>query len=89
MYETKIQLPNVKKETQITSLTTSDNINYGIKDMYTTKDDESTEDTNEGGMLYLYLPLGTRTITVEADGKNYSGIVETKEESLVVVLNKQ
>ena len=57
--------------------------------MYTTKDDESTEGTNEGGMLYLYLPLGTRTITVETDGENYSGIVETKEEASVVVLNKQ
>ena len=89
MYETKIQLPNVKKETQITSLTTSDNINYGIKDMYTTKDDGTTSGSNEGGMLYLYLPLGSRTITIQAGGITYSETVETTETNTVVVLNRQ
>ena len=44
--------------------------------MYTSEDDKTT-DTNEGGILYLYLPIGTRTITVNVDGKNYSGQVET------------
>ena len=78
LYETKIKLQGVEKDKQITKLTTSDNINYGIKDMYTLED----------GMLYLYLPLGTRTINVEVDGKTYTGTVETKETAEVVTLNK-
>ena len=78
LYETKIKLQGVEKDKQITKLTTSDNINYGIKDMYTLDE----------GMLYLYLPLGTRTINVEVDGKTYTGTVETKETSEVVTLNK-
>ena len=89
LYLTKIQLPNITEEIQITNLITSDNIKYGIKDMYTTKDDENTVDINEGGMLYLYLLLGTRTITVQAGENTYSGTIETKEEESVVVLNKQ
>ena len=78
LYETQIKLQGVEKDKQITKLTTSDNINYGIKDMYTLDD----------GMLYLYLPSGTRTINVEVDGNKYSGTVETKETSEVVTLNK-
>ena len=43
--------------------------------------------TLDEGMLYLYLPLGTRTINVEVDGKTYTGTVETKETAEVVTLN--
>ena len=57
--------------------------------MYTSKDDETTTETNEGGILYLYLPIGSRTITVEAEGKKYSGTVETAETNTIVVLNEQ
>ena len=78
LYKTQIKLQGVEKDKQVTRLTTSDNINYGIKDMYTLED----------GMLYLYLPLGTRTIDIELEGNTYSGTVETKETSEVVTLNK-
>ena len=78
LYETQIKLQGIEKDKQITKLTTSDNINYGIKDMYTLED----------GMLYLYLPAGTRTINVEVDGNTYSGTGETKETAEVVTLNK-
>ena len=78
LYKTQIKLDGLEKDKQVTRLTTSDNINYGTKDMYTLED----------GMLYLYLPLGTRTINVEVDGNTYSGTVETKETSEVVTLNK-
>ena len=78
LYETQIKLQGTEKDKQVTRLTTSDNINYGIKDMYTL----------EEGMLYLYLPLGTRTINVEVEGNTYTGTVETKETAEVVTLNK-
>ena len=78
LYLTQIKLQGEEMDKQITKLTTSDNINYGIKDMYTLED----------GMLYLYLPLGTRTINVEVDGNTYSGTGETKETAEVVTLNK-
>ena len=71
LYETPIKLQDVGENKKVTKLTTSDNINYGVKDVYTLED----------GMLYLYLPKTTeaRTITIEVDGKTYSGAVETKE----------
>ena len=80
LYETPIKLDGVAEGKKITKLTTSDNIEYGIKDMYTL----------EEGMLYLYLPTGTRTITITTeDGKTYSGTVETKDTSgELVVLNE-
>ena len=78
VYETKIKLPDVSENKKITKLTTSDNINYGIKDMYTLED----------GMLYLYLPTGTRTITIEVDGKTYSGEVQTTEIPVEVTLSE-
>lgn len=81
VYETKIKLPDVGENKQITKLTTSDNIKYGINDMYTLED----------GMLYLYLPkteTGPRTITVEVEGKTYSGSVQTTETPEVVTLTE-
>ena len=79
IYETPIKLDGVAEGKQITKLTTSDNIEYGIKDMYTLED----------GMLYLYLPTGTRTITITTeDGKTYSGTVETKETSETATLTQ-
>lgn len=79
LYETPIKLPDVGENKKITKLTTSDNIEYGIKDMCTL----------ENGMLYLYLPTGTRTITITTeDGKAYSGTVETKETPEEIVLNE-
>ena len=76
IYETKIKLNEVGENKKITKLVTSDNIVYGIKDMYTFED----------GMLYLYLPEGNRTITVEADGKTYSGVVNTTVEGSITEL---
>ena len=79
LYATPIKLQGVGEDKKVTKLTTSDNIEYGIKDMYTLED----------GMLYLYLPTGTRTITIKTeDGKTYSGTVETKETPEEVVLNE-
>ena len=79
LYETPIKLDGVAEGKKITKLTTSDNIEYGIKDMYTL----------ENGMLYLYLPTGTRTITITTeDGKTYSETVETKETPEEIVLNE-
>ena len=78
LYKTPIKLQDVGENKQITKLTTSDNIEYGINDMYTL----------ENGMLYLYLPTGTRTITIEVDGKTYSGTVETKETSETATLTQ-
>ena len=79
LYKTPIKLQDVGENKQITKLTTSDNIEYGIKDMYTLED----------GMLYLYLPTGTRTITITTeDGKTYSGTVETKETSETATLTQ-
>lgn len=78
LYETQIKLQNVGENKKVTKLTTSDNIEYGINDMYTL----------ENGMLYLYLPAGTRTITIEVDGKTYSGTVATTETPEEVTLNE-
>ena len=79
LYKTPIKLPDIGEDKKVTKLTTSDNIEYGIKDMYTLED----------GMLYLYLPTGTRTITITTeDGKTYSGTVETKEAPEEVILNE-
>ena len=79
LYETQIKLQDVGENKKITNLTTSDNIEYGIKDMYTLED----------GMLYLYLPTGTRTITITTeDGKTYSGAVQTTETPVEVTLNE-
>ena len=79
IYETQIKLQNVEANKKIESITTSDNIEYGIKDMYTLED----------GMLYMYLPLGTREITIKVDGKTYKGEVETKEEENLTVLSEE
>lgn len=76
IYETKIKLKDVEENKKITKLVTSDNIEYGIKDMSTFED----------GMLYLYLPEGSRTITIEADGKTYSGVVNTTVEGTITEL---
>lgn len=78
LYETPIKLQNVGENKKVTKFTTSDNIEYGINDMYTL----------ENGMLYLYLPTGTRTITIEVDGKTYSGSVQTTETPEEVTLNE-
>ena len=87
IYLTKIKLTNAKGNEKVTELKTSDNILYGIKDMYVAIDDENTADIDETGMIYLYLPKGSRTITLTADGKNYSGTVETTEEGSVSTLS--
>ena len=87
IYLTKIKLTNAKGNEKITELKTSDNVAYGIKDMYVAVDDENTTDIDETGMVYLYLPKGSRTITIEVDGKSYNGVVETTEEGNIVTLN--
>ena len=67
VYLTSIQLPSVAKDRIITSFVTSDNLTYGIDDMYTL----------DNGMIYVYLPAGTRTVYVTVDGTTYSGEVTT------------
>ena len=58
-------------------------IKYGIKDMYT------LENAVDGtGMIYLYLPKGSRTITLKVNGKIYSGTIETSETASVTVLEQ-
>ena len=79
LYETQIKLQNIGENKKIESITTSDNIAYGVNDMYTLED----------GMLYMYLPLGNREITIKVDGKTYKGEVETKEEENVTVLSEE
>ncbi len=81
VYLTQIQLQNVSEEVQVTSLITSDNLTYGIKDMYT---------ANEG-KLYLYLPTGEREITIKAGNKDYIGNVKTGDEDSteIVILNER
>ena len=89
IYLTPIKLKDVAGNQKIESLTTSDNIEYGIKDMYTFEDNTSTTSVDETGMIYLYLPVGSRTITITAGGKTYSGTIETKaEENEIVILNE-
>ena len=78
IYETQIKLQNIGENKKIESITTSDNIAYGVNDMYTLED----------GMLYLYLPLGNREITIKVDGKTYKGQVETTEEQHSIILNQ-
>lgn len=79
IYETQLKLQNTGENKKIESITTSDGIQYGIKDMYILED----------GMLYMYLPLGKREITIKVDGKTYKGEVETKEGENVTVLNQE
>jgi len=78
LYETQIKLQGVEKNRKIDKIVTSDNINYKTNDMYTLED----------GMIYIYLPLGKRTIDIESEGKKYSGDIETKEISEIIELNK-
>ena len=87
IYLSKIKLINAKGNEKVTELKTSDSISYGIKDMSVAEDDENTTDIDEAGMIYLYLPKGSRTITLKVDGKNYSGTVETTEEGSVSTLS--
>ena len=87
IYLSKIKLINAKGNEKVTELKTSDSISYGIKDMSVAEDDENTTDIDEAGMIYLYLPKGSRTITLKVDGKKYSGTVETTEEGSVSILN--
>ena len=81
VYLAELQLQNVTEEVKVTSFVTSDNIDYGIKDMYTTVD----------GKLYLYLPTGERTITIVTGDKEYTGTVVTGEADAteVVVLSEK
>lgn len=73
----KISSPNQKVE----ELNLSDGINYGIKDMYTLENDN-----DENGIIYLYLPLGNRTITIKVNGKVYSGTIQTTTEENINIL---
>lgn len=78
LYLTPIKLQNVGNNTQIISLKTSDNLIYGTKDMYTLDD----------GILYLYLPEGSRTITISTKDKTYSRIVTTTKKNDIIILSE-
>ncbi len=86
LYVTPIKLQNVEGNIKVDSITTSDNISYGIKDLSTFEDYVTTTDTDETGMVYLYLPNRSRTITLMVNGKTYSGTVETIEEGQIIML---
>ena len=78
VYLTEIKLNNVGEKVKVTKFSASDNIEYGINDMYTL----------ENGMLYLYLPEGERQIDITAGGKIYTGTVTvTPENTEVFILN--
>ena len=79
LYLTQIQLKDLTEKIKINNITMSDNKNYGVKDIY----------TSEEGILYLYIPEGSRTITIEANGKEYKGNVITNQSNSLVVLEKK
>lgn len=65
---TTVTLSDVTTKTAVTSLTTSlTGYTYGIKDMQ----------TDEGGMLYLYLPSGTTVTGALATSGSFSGSVSS------------
>ena len=72
IYLTKLQLQNVAKDKKVTNFTTSDSLTYGTDDMYTL----------DNGMIYVYLPEGTRTIGITVDNVTYSGQVTTDSQNL-------
>lgn len=75
VYLTKVKVNGIETVTNVQSIITSDSLQYGTNDMY----------TQETGELYLYLPEGTRTITVEIDGTEYSSQVTTSAENTGIV----
>lgn len=75
VYLTKVKINGIQDITNVESIITSDNLVYGTNDMY----------TQETGELYLYLPEGTRTITVKIDGVEYSSQVITSAENKEIV----
>ena len=76
LYLTKIKLEGLNKNNKIDNIKTSDNLKYGITDMYTL----------EEGIIYLYLPLGERIITVESGMLKYEGSVKTTEEDFGIIM---
>ncbi len=56
------------------------------KDISTFEDYAFTTGIDETGMVYLYLPNRSRTITLMVNGKTYSGTVETIEEGQIIML---
>ena len=86
MYVTPIKLQNVEGNIKVDSITTSDNISYKTKDISTFEDYAFTTGIDETGMVYLYLPNRSRTITLMVNGKTYSGTVETIEEGQIIML---
>ena len=87
LYVTPIKLSNAVGNEKIEEVTTSDNINYVISDMFTLEDDTTTSNIDETGMVYLYLPKGIRKINIKANGKTYSGTIETTEIESINTLN--
>ena len=89
MYVTPIKLQNVEGNRKIESIKIGSNTLYGINEMYTMSNYNLTTNFDETGMIYLYLPLGEKEITIKVNGSLYSEIVETKENMGTITLTKQ
>ncbi len=87
LYATPVKLQNAGEQIKVESITFSDNIEYNVNDIYTSKVDTDMSVT-EAGVIYLYLPEGTRTISVKAAGKTYTGTVTTTTTNSVVTLSE-
>lgn len=88
LYVTPIRLQNVEGNKKIESIEIGNSTSYNIKDMYTLSNYEGTNNFDETGMIYLYLPLGEKTINIKVDGNTYSGTVNTQDGMEVVTLTK-
>lgn len=88
LYATPVKLENVGGGVKIEKITFSDNIQYGVTDMYTSELDTEFK-VEEEGVIYLYLPEGTRTVTIVAGKKTYTGTITTATTNSVVVLSEK
>ena len=75
LYVTPIFLSGVKGDKKVEELDIDGITNYGKEDIYT-----FNNDSDDAGVIYLYLPKGSRNITITVNGKTFSGTVETTED---------
>ena len=77
-YLTKLKIGDLAKETQIIKVETNNNIEYEVNNLY----------TNREGYMFMLLPEGEVTVSVEAGGKTYTGmVIVTPQNTEVFVLN--